>query len=55
MTACKPKIRFSGPLTFGILCFWLLVPATLGAAETATWRPTYDLVMGLISGLMLFP
>ncbi len=53
MTACKPKIRLSVPLTLGILGFWLLVPATLGAAEAATWRPTYDLIMRWLNFLIL--
>jgi len=53
MTAFTPGIRFIAPLTLWILCFWLLVPATLGAAETATWRPTYDLVMRWLNFLIL--
>ena len=53
MTAFTPRIRFIAPLTLWILCFWLLVPATLGAAETATWRPTYDLVMRWLNFLIL--
>lgn len=53
MTACKPKIRFSVSLTLGILCIGLLMPATLGAAEAATWRPTYDLVMRWLNFLIL--
>ena len=53
MTAFTPRIRFIGPLTLWILCFWLLVPATLGAAEATTWRPTYDLVMRWLNFLIL--
>ncbi len=53
MTAFPSRIRLIGPLTLGILCFGLLVPATLGAAETATWRPTYDLVMRWLNFLIL--
>jgi len=53
MTAFTPRIRFIAPLTLGIFCFGLLLPATLGAAETATWRPTYDLVMRWLNFLIL--
>ncbi len=53
MTAFTPRIRLIGPLTLGILCFGLLVPATLGAAEAASWRPTYDLVMRWLNFLIL--
>ncbi|MCP3953758.1 MAG: hypothetical protein GY697_16295 [Desulfobacterales bacterium] len=52
MTAITPGIRLIGPLALWILCFWLL-PATLGAAETATWRPTYDLVMRWLNFFIL--
>lgn len=53
MTAFTHSVRLIGPLTLGILCFWLLVPATLGAAEAATWRPTYDLVLRWLNFLIL--
>ena len=53
MTAFTPRIRFIGLLTLWILCVWLLVPASIGAAEAAAWRPTYDLVLRWLNFLIL--
>jgi len=40
-------------LTLGTLCFWLLGPGVSGAADSAAWRPTYDLVMRWLNFFIL--
>ena len=53
MSTPLPRNRFIRLLAFGTLCFWSLVPAVVGAAETSNWRPTYDLVMRWLNFLIL--
>lgn len=53
MSAPLNRKRFVRLLTFAPLCFWLLGPAVSGAADSAAWRPTYDLVMRWLNFLIL--
>ena len=53
MTALNTGIRNGSALILWTLCFWLLLPAISGAAETAAWRPTYDLIMRWLNFLIL--
>ncbi|CAD7848737.1 MAG: hypothetical protein [Olavius algarvensis Delta 4 endosymbiont] len=53
MSAPLNRKRFVRLLTFATLCFWLLGPAVSGAADSAAWRPTYDLVMRWLNFLIL--
>lgn len=53
MTAFKTRIQAVWPPALTILCLWLIGPTVSGAAETADWRPTYDLVLRWLNFLIL--